>query len=77
MTAIDWEHALADIPVLDVHTHLVGGNLGAKGLQDVLLYHMVISDLYSSGCPSGQRLTEYPGWPCGKEAEKRIEEAIP
>jgi hypothetical protein len=71
------EHALAEIPVLDIHTHLVGGKLGARGLHDVLLYHMVVSDLYSAGCPSGARLTQYPGWPSVEEAQARIEEAIP
>ena len=45
----DLEHALATVPVLDIHTHLVGGKLGARGLHDVLLYHMVISDLYAAG----------------------------
>ena len=69
--------ALAEIPVLDVHTHLVGGRLGARGLHDVLLYHMVISDLYAAGCPIGSRLTEYPGWPTDAEAQHRIEEALP
>jgi len=69
--------ALAEMPVLDVHTHLVGGRLGARGLHDILLYHMVISDLYAAGCPSGNRLTEYPGWPDKVESEKRIREALP
>jgi len=69
--------ALADVPVLDVHTHLVGGRLGARGLHDVLLYHMVVSDLYAAGCPSGGRLTEYPGWPDKTEAHARIQEALP
>ena len=73
----DLELALAEIPVLDVHTHLVGGKLGARGLHDVLLYHMAISDLYAAGCPSGARLTQYPGWPTREEAHARIEEAIP
>src|ERR1019366_2059683 len=67
--------ALAEIPVLDVHTHLVGGRLGARGLHDILLYHMVVSDLYAAGCPSGKRLTEYPGWPDKAEAHARIQEA--
>lgn len=73
----DLEQALAEVPVLDIHTHLVGGRLGARGLHDVLLYHMVISDLYSAGCPSGARLTEYPAWPSDAEAHKRIQEALP
>ena len=47
------EVQLADVPILDVHTHLVGGKLAAPGLHDILLYHMVVSDLYASGCPSG------------------------
>jgi hypothetical protein len=71
------EEGLQDIPLLDIHTHLVGGKLGARGLHDILLYHMVISDLYAAGCPSGARLTEYPGWPTEREAHQRIEEALP
>lgn len=73
----EFESALATVPILDIHTHLVGGRLGARGLQDVLLYHMVVSDLYSAGCPSGARLTQFPGWPDDAEAHARIEEAIP
>jgi hypothetical protein len=71
------EEALAEVPVLDIHTHLVGGKLGARGLQDVLLYHMVVSDFYAAGCPSGARLTQYPAWPGNDEAEQRIKEALP
>src|SRR2546426_1370650 len=73
----DLEAALAEIPILDIHTHLVGGRLGARGLHDVLLYHMVVSDLYSAGCPTGARLTQYPQWPTRQEARARIEEALP
>ncbi|MBI3923546.1 MAG: hypothetical protein HY318_19160 [Armatimonadetes bacterium] len=73
----DLEEGLAALPVLDAHTHLVGGNLGARGLHDLLLYHMVISDLYGAGCPSGARLTEYPGWPTDEEAHARLQEALP
>lgn len=71
------EGALAEVPVLDVHTHLCGPRLGARGLHDVLLYHMVVSDLYAAGCPSGARLTQFPGWPSRTEAHARIAEAIP
>ncbi len=71
------EAALSEIPVLDVHTHLVGGKLGARGLHDILLYHMVVTDLYSAGCPSGARLTQFPEWPPTKEAHARIVEALP
>src|SRR5262249_39128750 len=68
---------LAELPGFDVHTHLVGAKLGARGLHDVLLYHMVVSDLYSAGCPSGSRLTQYPSWPSTSEAHERIQEALP
>lgn len=68
---------LMALPAFDAHTHLVGGHLGARGLHDVLLYHMAISDLYAAGCPCGARLTQYPGWPDRGEAEKRIIEALP
>jgi hypothetical protein len=71
------DEALADLPVLDAHTHLSGGKLAARGLHDLLLYHMVISDLYGAGVPSGRRLTEFPGWPDQAEAHARLEEAIP
>lgn len=71
------EEALSGLPMLDIHTHLVGGQLGARGLHDILLYHMVVSDLYAAGCPNGARLTQYPGEPSPEEARQRIEEAIP
>lgn len=71
------EDALAEVPVLDVHSHLVGGNLAARGLHDVLLYHMVVTELYAAGCPSGARLSQYPGWATPEEATARIEEALP
>lgn len=71
------EEALAELPMLDIHTHLVGGRLGARGLHDVLLYHMVISDLYAAGCPNGARLTQYPAEPTAQETEQRIKEALP
>ena len=74
--AEDLEQALAEVPMLDVHTHLVGGQLGARGLEDLLLYHMVIGDLYAAGCPSGARLTQYPGRPTREEAHARIAEAV-
>ncbi|HKX61718.1 MAG TPA: hypothetical protein VJS65_07735 [Verrucomicrobiae bacterium] len=74
---LDLEQALAELPCFDIHTHLVGGKLGAHGLHDVLLYHMVISDLYSAGCPNGARLTQYPDWPSRREAHQRIGQAIP
>jgi hypothetical protein len=75
--SLEMERTLAEIPILDVHTHLVGGKLAARGLHDLLLYHMVVSDLYAAGCPSGARLTQFPGWPSKDEAAARIEEALP
>ena len=75
--AKEMEEALAGLPMFDAHTHLVGGHLGARGLHDILLYHMVVSDLYAAGCPSGARLTQYPGWPTDAEAHQRLTEAIP
>jgi hypothetical protein len=75
--ARELEGALAEVPLIDVHTHLVGGKLSARGLHDVLLYHMAVSDLYAAGCPTGARLTEYPGWPTVEEAHARLDEAVP
>ena len=71
------EQALAEVPVLDVHTHLCGPKLAARGLHDILLYHMIVSDLYAAGCPSGARLTQFPNWARREEAQQRIEEALP
>ncbi len=77
-TSVDTlESALAGVPILDVHTHLCGAHLAARGLHDILLYHMVVSDLYAAGCPSGARLTQFPGWATREEAEQRITEALP
>jgi hypothetical protein len=76
-TAVELEQALATVPLFDAHTHLTCGKLAAQGLHDVLLYHMVISDLYAAGCPSGARLTQFPSSPSDREAHMRIEEAIP
>jgi len=69
--------ALNTLPLLDAHTHLVGGRLGARGLHDILLYHMAVSELYAAGCPSGTRLSQYPSWPDTAEAHNRIEQALP
>jgi glucuronate isomerase len=74
---LDLEAALSALPVFDIHTHLVGGKLGARGLHDILLYHMVVSDLFAAGCPEGNRLTQFPGWPDEKEAHARIRQALP
>jgi len=76
-TPADLLYALQDVPILDAHTHLVAGRLGARGLHDILLYHMAVSDLHAAGCPAGARLTQYPGWPDAGEAHRRIREALP
>lgn len=68
------EAGLAEIPLLDIHTHLDASHLAARGLHDVLLYHMVVSDLVSAGCPSRARLSEHPD---EAEVTARIEEALP
>jgi len=76
-TQEDLYRAIWELPTFDAHTHLVGGKMGARGLHDILLYHMVVSDLYAAGCPSGARLTQYPNWPGEAEARARVTEAIP
>ncbi|HEY3397936.1 MAG TPA: hypothetical protein VGM19_09800 [Armatimonadota bacterium] len=68
------EEGLNEVPLLDAHTHLVGGHLSARGLHDLFLHHMVISDLYAAGCPSGARLSDEP---TEEEATRRLEEALP
>lgn len=75
--AADLDRQLQEIPILDAHTHLVGGKLGARGLHDILLYHMCIADLQAAGCPDMGRLSEYPLWPDRDEAARRIESALP
>lgn len=65
---------LDEVPLLDAHTHLDAAHLSARGLDDVLLYHMVVSDLSSAGCPSRGRLSEEPS---REEARGRVAEAIP
>ena len=72
--ARDLEKSLAAVPQLDAHTHLDATHLCARGLHDILLYHMVISDLVSAGCPDRERLSENPG---DEEARGRIERAMP
>ena len=70
----DIEKSLASVPVLDAHTHLDATHLAARGLHDILLYHMVVSDLVSAGCPDRDRLPENPS---DEEARARIERALP
>ena len=68
------EEMLADQPMLDAHTHIDASHLTARGLDDILLYHMVISDLYAAGCPTGRRMSERPDQ---AEAHGRLAEALP
>jgi hypothetical protein len=68
------EEGLREVPLLDIHTHLDAAHLTARGLHDVLLYHMVVSDLGSAGCPNRARLSEDPS---EAEAQARLTEAIP
>ena len=72
--ARDIEEALTAGPMLDAHTHLDATHLAARGLHDVLLYHMVVSDLVSAGCPDRGRMSESP---TDEEARTRIERALP
>ena len=62
------------LPMLDAHTHLDALHPCARGLHDILLYHMVVSDLVSAGCPDRERLPESPS---DEEARSRIERALP
>lgn len=62
------------IKAYDAHTHLDVSHLSARGLHDILLYHMVISELYSAGCPDGARMPEEPS---EGEAADRLERAMP
>lgn len=75
--ATDLLQGLRATPMMDAHTHLTAGLLGARGLHDILLYHMVVADLYAAGCPSGARLTEFPDRPAKQEAHTRLREALP
>jgi hypothetical protein len=66
--------SLCEVPLIDIHTHIDATHLSARGLHDVLLYHMVISDLYCAGCPDGSRMSEFPD---KTEIAYRMERAIP
>ncbi|NSW83156.1 MAG: hypothetical protein HPY90_07760 [Syntrophothermus sp.] len=68
------EEGLSAIPILDVHTHLDAEHLSARGLHDILLYHMVKTDLLAAGCPDGERLSEDPD---EAEVYQRLRNAIP
>jgi len=71
--AAELEEGLQTVPLLDAHTHLDAAHLTARGLHDILLYHMLISDLGSAGCPSQARLSEDPD---EQEVHTRLSEAF-
>src|SRR5450759_2139044 len=73
-TASEIYKSLCQITLIDIHTHVDATHLSARGLHDILLYHMVISDLYCAGCPDGSRMTENPD---EAEIAFRLERAIP
>lgn len=66
--------AISEIPALDIHTHIDGDHACARGLDDILLYHMIVTELYSSGCPNAERMSETPSI---EESHTRIEQALP
>jgi hypothetical protein len=65
---------LGHVPLIDAHTHLDASHLAARGLDDVLLYHMVVSELGSAGCPTRARVPEDPD---RAVVEARLREALP
>ena len=73
-TVRELEAALGSFAWLDPHTHIDAAHLSARGLDDILLYHMGVSDLYAAGCPSGARVGEGRST---EEAHRRIEECLP
>lgn len=74
MSANNLYEALCRMPMMDAHTHLDADHFTARNLDDVMLYHMVISDLYSAGCPDGGRIAETR---TEEEAHRRIGRAVP
>ena len=65
---------LSYCPKIDIHTHLTTNRLMARGLDDIILYHMVNPELYSSGCSQGERVPEDRS---EEEVERRIIQALP
>ena len=73
----DLEQALGEVPVLDIHTHLVGGQLAPAGCTTCCSITWSSAIFTRPAVPSGERLTQYPGWPSEEEAHRRIAEAVP
>jgi len=65
---------IGEIEAIDAHTHINSAHMAARGLHDIMLYHMVVSDLYAAGCQSGHRLSDDPD---EEEVTTRLKEAIP
>ena len=65
---------LQKIPLYDIHTHVDCSHMAARGLDDIILYHMIVSELYAAGCPDGSRVPEDRS---EEEAIRRLERAAP
>jgi hypothetical protein len=59
---------------MDAHTHMDAAHLSARGLDDILLFHMSVSELYAAGCPNGNRVHEDRS---PEEARARILQVLP
>lgn len=70
----DLKEMLESFPWVDPHTHIDVAHLSARGLDDILLYHMHVSDLYAAGCPDAMRVDEDRST---REAHRRLERALP
>jgi glucuronate isomerase len=70
----EMEEALGSFAWMDPHTHIDAAHLSARGLDDILFYHMSLSDLYAAGYPNGARMDEDRS---PAEARRRIREALP
>jgi hypothetical protein len=65
---------LGELPLYDVHTHIEADHPSAAGLHDILLYHMVVSDLYSAGCPDNTRVRDRHDL---RDTQSRLARAVP
>lgn len=73
-TLSSMNQAFSKIRFLDIHSHVDTEHATARGLDDILLYHMVVTELYSAGCPFPERMSE---WPTEAERRDRLITAIP
>jgi len=65
---------LLPMPLYDIHSHLEGDAPAALGLHDILLYHMVVSDLRCAGCPDAGRIGDRRGT---DQVRERLSRALP